>query len=143
MKTKIMTIEQAVQKVEEGGSLEGVILEDVTKRQVSARDALILARAGIVLPEQNIYYNDDDIAYDEEIDELTIADGIIKMTWEEKAKLFEQSNAKKEVQKEVLLKVEIQNQEVRDWLQKNTGKLSKTLGNLIEELYNTQNIIKE
>ncbi|MFZ2900440.1 MAG: hypothetical protein WA004_17545 [Saprospiraceae bacterium] len=41
---------------------------------------------GIVIPEQNIFYNDEDIEYDEDIDELVITSRVVKLSWEEKAR---------------------------------------------------------
>ena len=34
-------------------------------QQVNVRDAMVLSRGGIVIPEERIYYDDADIAYDE------------------------------------------------------------------------------
>ena len=50
-------------------SLAGVVIEDLQEAQVRAADALALAEQGIVVPEQHIYYNDEDIAYDPDFDE--------------------------------------------------------------------------
>ena len=72
--------------VNSGSDLEGVVLDESTTKQVNVRDALVLARGGILIPEQNIYYKDDDIEYDEDIDELVVTTGIVNLSWEEKAK---------------------------------------------------------
>lgn len=61
-----LKIEQAIERARKKQSLEGVVIEDLKETQVRAVDALILAEYGIVIPEQNIYYSDDDIAYDPE-----------------------------------------------------------------------------
>ena len=61
MKVKV---EQAIAMARNNESLKGLVIEDLMDTQVRAVDALTLAEHGIVLPEQNIYYNDDDIAYD-------------------------------------------------------------------------------
>ncbi|MBK7336100.1 MAG: hypothetical protein IPJ00_07985 [Saprospirales bacterium] len=88
MAMKVLTVKEAVEWVNKGNNLEGVVLDESTIKQVNVRDAMVLARGGIVIPEQNIYYNDDEIEYDEDIDELVITGGIVKLTWEEKAKRF-------------------------------------------------------
>ncbi len=88
MAMKVLTVKEAVEWVNKGHNLEGVVLDESTIKQVNVRDAMVLARGGIVIPEQNIYYNDDEIEYDEDIDELVITGGIVKLTWEEKAKRF-------------------------------------------------------
>ena len=83
---KVLTVEEAVERVNSGGNLEGVVLDENSLKQVNVRDAMVLSRGGIVIPEQYIYYDDEDIEYDEDIDELTITSGIVELSWEEKAK---------------------------------------------------------
>ena len=83
---KTLTVREAVERVNLGESLEGVILEKDSLQQVNVRDAMVLSSGGIVIPEENIYYDDADIEYDEEIDALTITSGPIQLSWEEKAK---------------------------------------------------------
>ena len=79
-----LKIEQAIETARKNKSLEGVIIEDLKGTQVRAVDALILAEHGIVIPEQNIYYKDDDIAYDPDFDDVKWSKEPLKMTWEEK-----------------------------------------------------------
>jgi len=82
----ILTVKEAVELVNRGETLEGVVLDKSTTRQVNVRDAMVLSMGGIVIPEENIYYNDADIVYDEDIDELLVTSGIVALSWEEKAK---------------------------------------------------------
>lgn len=86
-----LKIEQAIERARKKQSLEGVVIEDLKETQVRAVDALILAEYGIVIPEQNIYYSDDDIAYDPDFDEVTWSKEPLKMTWEEKIRLAEET----------------------------------------------------
>lgn len=81
----VLTVKAAVERVNQGETLEGVVLDESTSQQVNVRDALVLSRGGIVIPEQNIYYHDADIAYDSDIDELVITSGVVQLSWEEKA----------------------------------------------------------
>lgn len=83
---QVLTVKEAVVRVNKGESLEGIVLEENSVKQVNVRDAMVLARGGIVIPEQNIFYNDEDIEYDEDIDELVITSGVVKLSWEEKAR---------------------------------------------------------
>jgi len=53
-------------------------------------DALLLAENGVVIPEQNIYYDDRDIAYDPDFDDVEWSEEPVKLTWEEKAELARQ-----------------------------------------------------
>lgn len=83
---EILTVKQAVARVNSGENLAGVVLDKDSIQQVNVRDAMVLSSGGIVIPEQNIYYDDDDIQYDEDIDGLTITSGITDLSWEEKAR---------------------------------------------------------
>ena len=85
-----LKIEQAIQRARKNQSLEGVVIEDLKDTQVRAVDALILAEYGVVIPEQNIYYSDDDIAYDPDFDEVTWSKEPLMMSWEEKMRLAEE-----------------------------------------------------
>jgi len=66
-----ISIHQAIEKAQRGESLEGFAIKDLTDTQMKAREALLLADYGIVIPEQNIYYDDKDIAYDPDFDDVT------------------------------------------------------------------------
>ena len=63
--------------------------EDLGQTRVRAADALLLAEYGILLPEQNIYYQDEDIAYDPDFDEVEWNKEPLKMSWDEKLQLAE------------------------------------------------------
>ncbi|MFN7116235.1 MAG: hypothetical protein ACK4TA_05510 [Saprospiraceae bacterium] len=76
----------------ENRNLEGVVIEDLKETQVRAADALLLAKPGIVIPEQPIYY--EDVAYDPDFDEVEWSKKPLKMTWEEKMQLSEEINKK-------------------------------------------------
>ncbi len=140
-------IDQAIIKARKGESLAGVTIEDLPDTQVKAKDALILAENGILIPEQNIYYDDSDIGYDPDIDDIEWSKDPIKMTWEEKIKMFENQGLEKGSQKnkenELTVKVEIQDQEVREWVKKNRKKMGQLLGGLITDLYRVRTITKE
>ncbi len=85
-KMMILTVKEAVARVQSGQNLEGFVLEENSMKQVNVRDAMVLSEGGIVIPEQNIFYDDDDIEYDKEIDELVITNEITGLSWEEKAR---------------------------------------------------------
>ncbi|MFZ4474908.1 MAG: hypothetical protein ACOYPR_06940, partial [Saprospiraceae bacterium] len=94
MTMSVLTVKEAVEMVNKGETLKGVVLEESSIKQVNVRDALVLARGGIIIPEENIYYNDEEIEYDEDIDELDITSGIVKLSWEEKAKKVQDYDGK-------------------------------------------------
>lgn len=133
-----MKIEQALAMVKNGESLKGAVLEDVDTVQVNVRDALSLARAGIVVPEQNVFYDDDEIAYDEEIDEVEWSTENLDLSWEEKAKLFKQSKAQP-----VTLEISTNDLEIDTWLSENRERLSEVIKPIIKSLYKAEKMIKE
>lgn len=138
MAMKVLTVKEAVVWVNKGNNLEGVVLDEGTIKQVNVRDAIILARGGIVIPEQNIYYNDDEIEYDEDIDELVITNGIVKLSWEEKAR-----RAKEYSEKEVMVDLSTQKPEIDDWIAKNREKIGALLKPIVISLFNAEKTIKE
>ena len=140
---RVLTVKEAVERVNSGENLEGVVLEESTIKQVNVRDAMVLARGGIVLPEQNIYYNDDDIEYDEDIDELVITGGIVKLTWEEKAKRAKEHSDDRKTEKEVMLDLSTQKPEIDDWISKNREKIETLLKPIVISLFNAEKTIKE
>ncbi len=133
---KVLTIKEAVEWVNSGKSLEGVVLDERTLQQVNVRDALVLARGGIVIPEQNIYYNDEEIEYDEDIDELVLTSGIVRLSWEEKAKKAEEYSKKKK--RTITVDIATQKPEIDDWIAKNRHKLALILRPIVISLFNAE-----
>ena len=138
-----LRIEQAIEMARKNKSLEGVIIEDLKETQVRAVDALILAEYGIVIPEQNIYYSDEDIAYDPDFDDVKWSEEPLKMTWEEKMQLSEEMDKNNKKEGEISVKVNISDQEVRQWVNENHDKMGQILGNFIVDIYKANKIIKE
>jgi hypothetical protein len=140
-----MKTEQALAMIKNGESLKGVVLEDLDAVQVSARDALSLARSGIVVPEQNVFYDDADIAYDEEIDEVEWSNENLNLSWEEKAKLF--SKSKQEGAQNnlnpVILEITTNDLEVDTWLRENRERLSEVIKPIVKSLFEAEKMIKE
>ena len=110
---------------------------------VNICDAMVLSHGGIVIPEQNIYYKDEEIEYDEDIDELVITSGVVNLSWEEKAKKVEEYEKKKKEKKEVIIDLSTQQPEIDDWIAKNRQKLETVLRPIVVNLFNAEKIIKE
>ena len=138
-----LKIEQAIELARKDKSLEGVIIEDLKETQVRAVDALILAEYGIVIPEQDIFYSDEDIAYDPDFDEVKWSEEPLRMTWEEKMRLSEEIEKNNKKEEEISVKVNISDQEVRQWVNENYDKMGQILGNFIVDIYKANKIIKE
>jgi hypothetical protein len=139
MKVKV---EQAIAMARNNESLKGLVIEDLMDTQVRAVDALALAEHGIVLPEQNIYYNNDDIAYDPDFDEVEWSKESLKMTWEEKIQLAEKIESNSLGDEEISVKVKITDGKVRQWAKENDEKMGQILGNFIIDIYKANQIIK-
>jgi hypothetical protein len=82
-----ITIHQAIEKAQKGESLEGFAIQDLAETQIKVKEALLLAEFGIVVPEQNIYYDDKDIAYDPDFDDVTWTRLPNNLSLEEQAKM--------------------------------------------------------
>jgi len=139
MKVKV---EQAIEMARNNETLEGLVIEDLMDTQVRAVDALALAEHGIILPEQNIYYNDDDIAYDPDFDEVEWSKEPLKMTWEEKIQLSEKIEKNSLGEEEIAFVVKISDRQVRQWVKENNEKMGQILGNFIVDIYKANQIIK-
>ena len=149
----VLTVKEAVARVHRGQTLEGVVLEENSRQQVNVRDAMILSEGGILIPEENIYYNDADIEYDEDIDELTITSGPVQLSWEEKAKRAAAHQNNKDLQgeddaiapDEAATKLNVQLHlipEVKAWLEQQEDP-AQLLERLVENFYQTQQMIKK
>ncbi len=108
---KTLTIKEAVERVNNGKTL----LDKESMMQVNVRDAMVLSRGGIVIPEENLYYDDTDIEYDEEIDELEIEEEITALSWEEKSKRFEEG---KRIVRKVSIDITTDESEIGNWIEK-------------------------
>lgn len=140
---EVLTVKEAVQRVNNGGNLEGVVLDESTIKQVNVRDAMVLSRGGIVIPEQNIYYRDEEIEYDEDIDELVVSSGLVKLSWEEKAKRAEKYGEKSKEGKDAMIDLSTKEPEIDDWIAKNRKKLETLLKPIVINLFNAEKVIKE
>lgn len=98
---------------------------------------MVLSRVGIVIPEENLFYNDDDIVYDEDIDELVIGEEITGLSWEEKIKRFENHQP---VSIDTLIDLSTQDEEVNKWIERNKIFLENVLKPIVKNLFDVENI---
>lgn len=141
---KVLTVEQAVERVNKGGNLQGIVLDKNTLEQVNVRDAMVLSSGGIVIPEQNIYYDDADIQYDEDIDELTITSGIVNLSWEEKAKRAAAQQKQTHQEADATLEVQLHlDPEIKTWLDQQPIAADKLIESLLDQFYHIQQMIKK
>jgi len=68
---KPMTTTEALDLLQQGQSVEDVVLLDLETQKLGFRDALLLTENGFVVPAGNIVYQDSDIQYDPDFDDTT------------------------------------------------------------------------
>ena len=139
---KVLTVKQAVARVNSGENLEGVVLDEDSIRQVNVRDAMVLSSGGIVIPEQNLYYDDDDIEYDEDIDELTITSGVVELSWEEKARKAAAGQQRDHPAAAVKIDLSTQDPEIDHWLLENEEKVAALLKPVIVSLFEAEQKVR-
>ena len=66
----MITVAEAIVLLRSGAQLGNRVISDLTSSKVKAMDALLLAEHGIVVPDGNIVYDDSDIQYDPDFDEV-------------------------------------------------------------------------
>lgn len=132
---KTITVEEAVQKVNNGKNLKVYVLDKQQSRQVNVRDAMVLNRGGLVIPEENLFYEDEKIAYDADIDELQIGAEITGMSWKDKAKRASENNLPKS---ELVVDLTTSQPEIDSWIQLNKSKLEELLRPIVVNLFNAE-----
>ncbi len=127
-----LTVKEAVDRVNNGGDLKDVSIDKVSMQQVNVQDAIVLNRGGIVVPEENLFYDDNDIAYDDEIDELVIGEEITNLSWEEKSARFEKGYI---ANTSIKINISTEEPEIDRWIEKNKIKLERVLTPIIIDLF--------
>lgn len=137
------TIEHAIEMARKNESLKGIVIENLNDTQVSAANALLLAEQGVAIPEQNIYYDDNDIAYDPDFDETEWSKEPVNMTWDEKIKLAEKTSLNSDVEEEVSVRIKIADRDIRQWVYRNRDKMGLILADFIVDIYKANKIIQK
>ena len=65
-----ISIQKAIDILKSGGNLGESIISDLGTSRVKAMDAFLLAKNGFIVPDGNIVYDDNDIKYDPDFDEV-------------------------------------------------------------------------
>ena len=93
-----ISVSEALRKLDAGESLGGYSI-DFDRIKVEALDVMKLSKGGIVVPESAIYYDDDDIAYDEDfegdwvrVDTATKSKTEVRITLQEDIKQWVEEN---------------------------------------------------
>jgi hypothetical protein len=67
---KTLDVQAAIDLLKSGGSIEQMVISDLATSKVEAIDAMLLAKNGCLVPDGNIFYDDDNIQYDSDFDEV-------------------------------------------------------------------------
>lgn len=121
-----ISVSEALKKIELGQSI-GEFSIDFERIKVESLDVMKLSKGGVNVPQEAIYYEDDEIAFDES------DEGI----WEEiNYDPIQEPEIKTEVK--IMLKKDIQN-----WVETKNIRLDKLIENLLDGFYRSQKIVKE
>ncbi len=121
-----ISVSEAISKIESGQSLEGYSI-NFERIKIEALDVMKLSKAGINVPENSIYYNDEDIEFDEEFEGK----------WE---RIDYDPIQEAKLQTEIKIKVK---KDIRQWVESKNIQLDKLIENLLEGFYQTQKKISE
>ena len=144
---EVLTVKEAVERVNNGGTLKGVVLDENSIKQVNVRDAMVLSRGGIVIPEQNIYYDDADIAYDPDIDDVQWVRLPSSLTLEDLARMAEEFEHSKEGvhsgSNEISIKLKLDDEEAVHWATTNYDTIRQLLNRIVSDPYKARTIIEK
>ena len=119
MSNNKISVSEALKRLKDGGTLTGLTV-DFNGEPIKALDAFQLGKAGMDVPEELIYYDDDDIAYDPDFDDYEWVRTDIDPLGRIKEKL--------------VVSIEVE-KDINTWIQKNGIELDHLIEKLIQEFY--------
>ena len=135
-----VTVERAIDILKSGGTLGESVISDLEISKVKAMDALLLAENGFFVPDGNIVYDDNDIQYDPDFDDVEWGDPVPFRHG--KNHLVQETKEEKNGAGEIVVRVTIKNNDMKEWLGLNEQKLDQIISKLLEDLYNTERLLK-
>ncbi len=122
MKNHKISVSEALRKLEAGESVTDYSI-DFDRIKVEALDVMKLSKGGIEVPEAAIYYDDDDIAFDED---------------------FESNWVKVDTSTQSKIEVRITLQDdIKQWIEDNHVPLDQLMEKLLEGFYRAQKMTSE
>lgn len=122
MRNHKISVSEALRKLEAGESVTDYSI-DFDRIKVEALDVMKLSKGGIEVPEAAIYYDDDDIAFDEDFES----------NW---VKVDTSTQSKIEV------RITLQN-DIKQWIEDNHVPLDQLMEKLLEGFYRAQKMTSE
>ena len=131
-----ISVQNAIDILRAGGNLGESTISNLDTSRVKAMDALLLAKNGFIVPDGNIFYDDKDIKYDPDFDEVE---------WGKPVPFKQVKNslaAGIPAEEELIVRVRIKDDEMKKWLKTNRKKLDLVINKLLEDLYKTERLLK-
>ena len=121
-----ISVSQALQRIAAGQPVSGYTI-DFERIKIEALDVMKLAKAGFDVPEEAIYYDDDDIAYDEDFEG----------DWQRVPTGSATPSAEQTV-----VSINLP-EETRQWIAANHVNLDHLLTNLLDSFYRAQKMVTD
>lgn len=126
-----MNVDSAIELLKSGGSLDQIIIADLETSKVRVMDALLLAQNGCVVPDGNIVYDDDQIQYDPDFDDVTWGKPVsfkkLRQSWETDEASTDATD--------FVIKLQVKNADMKQWLAKNEDQINSVVEEFIENMY--------
>ncbi|MBL7783506.1 MAG: hypothetical protein JNM22_19895 [Saprospiraceae bacterium] len=125
MSSKKMTLAEALTLLRSGEKMDKLTIDFKKGDKVKALDAFKLGKAGIMVPEEVIEYDDSDIAYDPDFDDYE---------W-----VRTNTNPNKTIKEKLTIDIELE-KNIQIWLQKNNIEINILIEKLIHDFYSAEHI---
>jgi uncharacterized protein (DUF4415 family) len=121
-----ISVLEALARLDKGESIKDSHI-NFKGAKVKALDAFKLGKEGIDVPDEVIFYNDDDIAYDPEFDDYE---------WERT-----DLDPLNDLKEKLTVSIEIK-EDVKEWIQKNGIEVNHLMEALLQNFYSANQLIK-
>ncbi|MFZ4476156.1 MAG: hypothetical protein ACOYPR_13240 [Saprospiraceae bacterium] len=135
---KELDVDSAINLLKSGGKLGEIIISDLATSKVQMMDALLLARNGYIVPEDNVVYDDAQIQYDPDFDDVAWGQPV---PFKKLIPSLESGDPLTE-KAELVVKLQIKSADMKLWLAKNEDQINMIVSGLIESMYRADKIDK-
>ncbi len=139
--SKMMKTKGVIELIKQGQSVEEVVISDLDQTKVGFRDALLLTKNGFVVPAGNIVYDDAEVEYDPDFDEVSWSGKYGKLRDLLKSQGIDPAMEPENIQGTITIEIAVKDKAVQEWLAKNTSKLQELVNKLVIDLYHTDQIL--
>lgn len=137
---KTLKVQAAIDLLKSGGSIEKMVISDLTRSKVKAMDALLLAENGFIVPDGNIVYDDQEIQPDPDFDEVQWSRPVPFKKRKESVS-SDQAHPPSETA-ELVVKLQIGSADMKQWLAQNRAQLDVVINGLVESMYKAERLSK-